>query len=35
MTNPPVVHVLPRKRPQWIVPFVTALVIVAVILVLY
>jgi hypothetical protein len=36
MTGQPIAQLLPRKpRPQWIVPLVTALVFVAVILVLY
>ena len=37
MTGQPIAQILPRKkpRPQWIVPLVTALVFVAVIMVLY
>lgn len=36
MTGQPIAQLLPRKpRPQWIVPLVTALVFVAVIMVLY
>ena len=37
MTSQPIAQILPRKkpRPQWIVPLVTALVFLAVIMVLY
>jgi hypothetical protein len=37
MTGQPIAQILPRKkpRPQWIVPLVTALVFIAVIMVLY
>jgi hypothetical protein len=36
MTGQPIAQILPRKRrPQWIVPLVTALVFLAVIMVLY
>ena len=36
MTGQPIAQILPRKRrPQWMVPLVTALVFVAVIMVLY
>jgi hypothetical protein len=37
MTSQPIAQILPRKkpRPQWIVPLVTALAIIAVIMVLY
>jgi hypothetical protein len=36
MTGQPIAQIRPRKqRPQWIVPLVTALVFLAVIMVLY
>jgi hypothetical protein len=36
MTGQPIAQILPRKRrPQWILPLVTALVLLAVIMVLY